>query len=141
MAGKEHIRCPCCGMVVTRAKFNRDYPLEVLWQEYVGKGKGGFKWTKPKVNGMWILRLALKTKLKRLLAILEREDTIREFGYAAMEPCALEMNASWSRLARMESSTSQLNLTPVDRPQERRSSTILSGQPVKASVSWYLPAK
>lgn len=135
MAGKEHIRCPCCGMVVTRYRFNRDYTFEVLWQEYVGKGKGGFKWTKPKVSGMSFLRKALRTKLARLLKILELQDEMREYGYETMERFALETSALSSNLSQTEHSGLKFILMPVENRQEVSSLNISSRRLEKASIS------
>lgn len=129
----EYLRCPACGMLVRRKRFNQDWPFEVVWQECVGKGKGGFKWTKPRVSGMSVLRLALKAKLKRLLATLEMQELIRESGYEKMEPSASGIVLPSSQV-RMEHSTLQLSLIPAENKQAESSLSTWSRRLEKASV-------
>jgi len=86
------IKCCMCGIQVHQNRLNLDYPLVEL-STFVGAGRGrGFIWQKNvEVNDPEkILLKALRSRLKRLLAAVEREI----FGSESpMELSVLEMSA------------------------------------------------
>jgi len=128
-------------MLSRRAKFDRDYPFEVLWQQC--KGRGNIVWTKPKVNKTLVLHLrqALKTKLRRLLATMDAEDQMREYGYETMEPSALETTALSSNLNLTGRSASLSILIPAASKPDRPYSNTSYTHREKASISLFLQGK
>ena len=114
-------------MVVRRKRFNQDYPFEVLLQECVGRGKGGFKWTRPRVSGLTHLKVALIYKLRRILKSLEADV----YGLETTEQFALRTSASSFNLPRTE----QLNSLSIP--------TGVPVSPVKlfTKQSWVVPCQ
>jgi hypothetical protein len=102
----DRIRCPCCGHVVSRQRFNQDYKFEVLVVS--SEGYRRIKWTKPEVKGIEILKRALLHKLKRIVQNLEAEL----LGFEKTERSVLTMSASLSSKTPMElwrSPTTRIN--------------------------------
>jgi len=103
------LRCVACGHVVTQDRFNKDYPFEMLEVQGIGRGRGRgtFVWQRKTIGkGQWILLLALKTKLERLLA----KVVATLYGYERTAQSALEMSALLSAETRNRPTlTSQLS--------------------------------
>jgi len=122
------IRCPSCGMQVDQNRLNKDYlPLEMSWFESRGRGK--LIWHKNvEGTGKFVLLLALRTKLKRLLAKVE----ILLSGSETTELSVLAMSASPSSLGWMDRSTFRSSRTNAVQKRVASSLTISSEPPEKA---------
>lgn len=123
------IRCPACGMQVSQERLNQDYlPLELA--SFISKGRGKWIWQKNlESKGKEYLLLALKTKLKRLLAKVE---TLL-YGYEMMAPSALATNVLPLSQRILGSYALQSSRTNVVLNKEKSSLTISSGQLVRVS--------
>ena len=115
---KVRVRCPACGMQVSQDRFNQDYlPLQLAYMQGLGRGRG-FKWYKNVAGkGHWVLLLALRTKLRRLLAKVDMMVS----GYERTEPFALVTSALLSSRHLPVSSTSRLSQTNAVVRQEASS--------------------
>jgi hypothetical protein len=109
------VRCPCCGMVVSRERLNGRHEFELLSQQSVGRRK--WVWIRnydPRGKAARVIKMLLALRLRSIADRLEREARAEEYLSTSVERSAMVTTALRLPLTksveRYESTSSSLRL-------------------------------